>query len=223
MSCYVPPRSSAAPRSHLSRVSITLQLSIIDATDPGHLRVSSTIVLKSTSRRSDLHSHHCQSERVSCSLSIYSMFTMSQNEGQAQASPPEFDKSAAALASLVRNHLSTLPDWPILETFVEHILFPIDNSIHGTFIHDESRIREEFIKEAKKLAQAVSHQDAMMASLTQELCETRTCSTAVASCMNEVFSHLDAKDIALWQLETQNQCLQVEYFMQSHNQCPGAS
>jgi hypothetical protein len=148
---------------------------------------------------------------------------MSQTEGQAQALPSEFDNSAAALASLVRNHLSTLPDWPILETFVEHILFPIDKSIHGTLIYDESRGREAFIKETKNLVQAVSHQEEMMASLTQELCETRTCSTALASCMNEVFSHLDAKDIALWQLETQNQCLQVEYFIRILNECPGAS
>ena len=125
--------------------------------------------------------------------------------------------SAAALASLVRNHLSTLADWPILETFVDHILFPVENSgghgaggsIPAALIHEGSRMNDALLKETENLILAVTHQDEMITSLTQEVTETRACANAVTSCINEVFSQLDANVTTLRELETQHRCLQV--------------
>jgi len=111
---------------------------------------------------------------------------------------PQSNEKHSLLATLVRNHLSGCPDWPVLENFVDGLLFPVENSKHATLF-----------MESEHLVQAISNQDELISALTLELVQARTRSNTVASCMMEVLAHLDASSVTLWQLETQNQCLQV--------------
>ena len=137
---------------------------------------------------------------------------MSKNQDGAQLPTSEIpaNHSMIGLASLVRNHLSSLPDWPIIESFVDYILFPVENKSIDTFLAVDNRSSAAVFKEAEDLVRARTVQDELMAVLTQGLVETRTRSNAVSSCMMEVLLQLDAKEVMLWHLETRNQCLQVD-------------
>jgi hypothetical protein len=137
---------------------------------------------------------------------------MSKNQDGARLPTSEIpaDHSTIGLASLVRNHLSSLPDWPIIESFVDCILFPVENKSIDTFLAVDNRSSAAVFKEAEDLVRARTVQDELMAVLTQGLVETRTRSNDVSSCMMEVLLQLDAKEVMLWHLETQNQCLQVD-------------
>jgi hypothetical protein len=70
---------------------------------------------------------------------------------------------------------------------------------------------------AEDLVRARTVQDELMAVLTQGLVETRTRSNDVSSCMMEVLAQLDAKEVMLWHLETQNQCLQVDNYIHTRS------
>jgi hypothetical protein len=86
----------------------------------------------------------------------------------------------------------------MLENFVDHVLSPVENR------------QATFFQETEALAQVLLHQDDLIASLTQELAETRTLANNVSLCLIRALDQLDAKDIILSQVGTQFQSLQVE-------------